>query len=180
MAHYFPWLPAAPSHLVICPCLTRLCSWLLSLCNWRVEALQFQSPSGWRVYSQHSRAVNQRVLQVLIEASHSLPRSSLLHGDQASLWHVELTDRTSVSSLANQSPVLIKGSMAPLLASAPFHSTASGRIFWFFNLHICEWPFFGRMSSLNYKWKFALQGRRRLGKENSKSRLGTREPLRGS
>lgn len=40
-----------------------------------------------------------------------------------------LTDKTSACSLANHSPILIKGSMDPLLASASFHSTASGRIF---------------------------------------------------
>lgn len=95
-------------------------------------------------------------------------------------YEAGLTDKTSISSLANQSPILIKGSMAPLLASAPFHSTASGRIFWSLNLHICEWPLFGRMSSLNYKWKFALQGRQRLGKRVFKSRLGNWEPPKDS
>lgn len=62
----------------------------------RVEALQFQRPSGWRVYSPHSEAVNQRVLPVLIKASHLLPRSSLLHRDCVSLCHVKLGSQTKL------------------------------------------------------------------------------------
>lgn len=62
----------------------------------RVEALQFQRPSGWWVYSQHSEAVNQRVLQVLIKASHLLPRSSLLHRDYVSLCHAKLGSQTKL------------------------------------------------------------------------------------
>lgn len=62
----------------------------------RVEALQFQRPSGWRVYSPHSEAVNQRVLPVLIKASHLLPRSALLHRDCVSLCYVKLGSQTKL------------------------------------------------------------------------------------
>lgn len=147
-----------------------------------VEALQFQSPSGWWVYSQHSRSVNQRVLQVLIK-SISLATKIIATAQRSHFTPAcgaGLTDRTSVSSLANQSPIFIKASTDPFISQCSISFYSFWKDLLIFQSAYLWVAFLSEDVIFELQVEICSPRKPKAWKRAFKSRLGTREPLRGS